>query len=157
MKLNRPLLVAIAFFALIFSVNAQSNNQSQPLPVIQYKANVDSPLTSIERRQLEEVYGNKLNSYILSKPQRLKAIKNILRNRIEIVEFSDPRDQKESQLLSEVSLFNYYVPELKRDLVFNKNTFNPLKYNFSFYSRGASMYRVDNTNYFILIKPQHQH
>lgn len=156
MKLNRPLLVAAALFALIFSINAQSNNQNQPLPIVQYKANVDAPLSSFERQQLEEVYGDKLNSYILSKPQRLKAIKNILRNRVEILEFSNPQDQKESKLLSEVSLFNYYVPELKRDLVFNKNNFNPLKYNFSFYSRGASMYRVDNTNYYILIKPQHQ-
>lgn len=156
MKLNRPLLVAAALFALIFSINAQSNNQNQPLPIVQYKANVDAPLSSFERQQLEEVYGDKLNSYILSKPQRLKAIKNILRNRVEILEFSNPQDQKESKLLSEVSLFNYYVPELKRDLVFNKNNFNPLKYNFSFYSRGASMYRVDNTNYYILIKPQYQ-
>ena len=86
----------------------------------------------------------------------LKAIKNILRNRVEILEFNRPQDQKECTLLSEVSLFNQYVPELKRDVVFNKNNFNPLKYNFSFYARGASMYKVDNTNYYILIKPQHQ-
>lgn len=156
MKLNRPLLVAAAYFALIFSLNAQSNNQNQPLPIVQYKANVDAPLSSFERQQLEEVYGDKLNTYVLSHPQRLKAIKNILRNRVEILEFNRPQDQKECTLLSEVSLFNQYVPELKRDVVFNKNNFNPLKYNFSFYARGASMYKVDNTNYYILIKPQHQ-
>ncbi|VAW36026.1 hypothetical protein MNBD_GAMMA01-1060, partial [hydrothermal vent metagenome] len=38
---------------------------------------------------------------------------------------------------------------------FNKNTFNPLKYTFDFYSRGGYMYKVDNTNYFIIIKSQY--
>ena len=112
-------------------------------------------MSAYEELQLKAVYGNKLQEYILSKPERLKAVKNILRNRVEIIELSDPKDQKNCELLSEVSLFNYYVKDLKRDLVFNKTTFNPFKYNFNFYSRGSHLYRVDNTNYFILIKSQH--
>ena len=156
MKLNHPLLVAIAFFSLVINVNAQSNSQKQSLPLLNYNQNVEAPLTASERMQIQEVYGDKSNTYVLSRPQKLKAIKNILRNRVEILEYNNPQDQKDCQLLSEVPLFNYYVDGLKRDLVFNKNTFNPLKYNFSFYSRGATMYRVDNTNYFILIKSQHQ-
>jgi hypothetical protein len=139
-----------------FVGNAQITNQKQALPIVQYDQNVEEGLTKVEQEQLKAVYGNELHNQVLSKPHRLKAIKNILRNRVEILEFPNPNDQKNCTLLSDISLFNYYVPELKRDIVFNVNTFNPLKYNFEFYSRGAHMYRVDNTNYFILIKSQHQ-
>lgn len=155
MKLNIPQFVALMFCLLSLNGNAQTNGQKQPLAIVQYNDNVNAPLTANEELQLKAVYGDNLQEYILSKPQRLKAVKNILRNRVEIIEFSDPKDQKDCELLSEVSLFNYYVKDLKRDFVFNKNTFNPLKYNFNFYSRGSHMYRVDNTNYFILIKSQH--
>jgi len=155
MKLKIPHLVALALCLLTFSLNAQSNDQKHPLPVVSYDQNVNAPLNSSERLKLEEVYADKLQSYVLSKPERLKAIKNILRNRVQILEYSNPQDQKECTLLSEVSLFDYYA-DLERDPFFNKNTFNPLKYNFDFYSRGSHMYRVDNTNYYILIKSQHQ-
>lgn len=151
-----PQLVTLIFGLLSLNGIAQTNDQRQPLAIVEYNENVNAPLSANEKLQLTAVYGDKLQEYILSKPQRLMAIKNILRNRIEIIELADRKDQKECTLLSEVSLFNYYVPELKRDIVFNKNTFNPLKYNFSFYSRGSHMYRVDNTNYFILIKSQHK-
>ena len=155
MKLKIPHYVALLIFLLALNVNAQDQNNRQPLPLVNYNQNVDAPLTMAERQQLEAVYGDKLQKYVLSKPQRLKAIKNILRNRVEIKEISNPHDQKDCVLLSEVSLFDYYVPNFKRDALFNPNTFNPLKYNFEFYSRGAHMYRVDNTNYFIIIKSQH--
>ncbi|MBT8272852.1 MAG: hypothetical protein KJO77_03530 [Bacteroidia bacterium] len=155
MKLKIPRYVALLIFLLALNVNAQDQNNKQPLPLVNYNQNVDAPLKMAERQKLEEVYGDKLHQYVLSKPQRLKSIKNILRNRVEIREISNPQDQKDCELLSEVSLFDYYVPNLKRDAVFNANNFNPLKYNFEFYSRGAHMYRVDNTNYFIIIKSQH--
>lgn len=155
MKLKIPQYVALLFILLALNVNAQDQINLQPLPLAHFNENVNAPLSMAERQQLEEVYGDKLQTYILSKPQRLKAVKNILRNRVEIKEFTNPRDYKDCTLLSEVSLFDYYVQDLKRDLVFNKNSFNPLKYNFEFYSRGAHMYRVDNTNYFIIIKSQH--
>lgn len=155
MKLKIPRNVALLIFILALNVNAQDQNNRQPLPLAHFNENVKAPLSMAERQQLEEVYGDKLQAYVLSKPQRLKAIKNILRNRVQIKQFSNPQDQKDCTLLSELTLFNYYVKDLKRDLVFNASTFNPLKYNFEFYSRGAQMYRVDNTNYYIIIKSQH--
>jgi hypothetical protein len=51
---------------------------------------------------------------------------------------------------------NYYVSDLQRDANFNPQNFNPLKYLFNFYSRGTQMYRVDNTNYFIIIESQYK-
>lgn len=156
MNLKLPIMLGFVLCLFVFSTNAQSKVSKQSLPLVNYNTNVNSPLSSVERQQLEEVYGNKLQEYVLSKPERLKAIKNILRNRVSIVEIANPKNQKETKLLSEVSLFDYYVSNLKRDISFNKNTFNPLKYNFDFYKKGASMYQVDNTNYFIVIKSQHQ-
>ncbi|MBT8267317.1 MAG: hypothetical protein KJO41_03560 [Bacteroidia bacterium] len=155
MKLKFPHLVVLVLYLFTFTLNAQSNDQRQPLPLANYDQNVNAPLTSSERLKLEEVYGNKLQSYVLSQPERLKAIKNILRNRVQILEFANSKDQKQCTLLSEVSLFDYYVNDLQRDQQFNKHTFNPLKYNFDFYSRGSHLYRVDNTSYYILIKSQH--
>lgn len=156
MKLKLPIVLGFVLCLFVFNTNAQSKVSKQPLSHVNYTANVNSPLTSVERQQLEEVYGDKLQDYVLSKPERLKAIKNILRNRISVVVIANPKNQKETKLLSEVPLFDYYVSNLKRDIPFNKNTFNPLKYNFDFYKKGASMYQVDNTNYFIVIKSQHQ-
>ena len=38
--------------------------------------------------------------------------------------------------------------------VFDKNNFNPLLYNFNFFLKTKQIYRVDNTNYLIVIKPR---
>ena len=150
-------IIALAICSLVsLNTNAQSSKQRQPLPLVKYNSNVNNPLSSSEMTMLREVYGDALEKDILSKPQRLKDIKNILRNRVEIVEISNPSNQKKCTLLSEVPLFDVYVKTLKRDTFFNKSTFNPLKYYFKFYSRGTHLYRVDNTNYFIIIKSQHQ-
>ena len=156
MKLKLPLVLGFVLCLFVFNTNAQIKTTKQSLPLVNYNTNVNSPLTLVERQQLEEVYGDKLHEHVLSKPERLKAIKNIFRNRISVVEIANPNNQKETKLLSEVPLFDYYVSNLKRDVTFNKNNFNPFKYNFDFYSRGTSMYQVDNTNYFIVIKSQHQ-
>jgi len=103
--------------------------------------------------QLQEEYGDMLYNNVLNNPQRLKDIKNLLRNRVSVVEL--PNFKKEVTLLSQVPLFNNYNKKLRRKR-FKKDTFNPLKYNFDFYSKGTKMYRVDRTNYYIVIKSQYQ-
>nr|WP_321231184.1 hypothetical protein [uncultured Psychroserpens sp.] len=130
-------------------------SQSRKYNTVNYNENVNSSLTNVELALINEVYGNTANENILDKPQRLKDIKNILRNRVEIKNLSNPRDQKQCTLLSEVPLFDYYVSGLQRDTNFNPQDFNPLKYLFNYNSYGTHMYRVDNTNYFIIIKSQH--
>jgi sensor c-di-GMP phosphodiesterase-like protein len=139
--------VVIIFFCVSIYTNAQSNI------AVKYKANIKTPLTKKENVQLQEVYGEMLQDYVLNNQQRLKDIKNILRNRVSVVEL--PNFKKEVTLLSQVPLFNNYNTNLRRKR-FNKDTFNPLKYNFDFYSKGIKMYRVDRTNYYIVIKSQFQ-
>ena len=146
------------FFIGFFSYNCNSQNSTRlylPLEVIQYNTNVNAPFSVTELSQLNEVYGASLDKEILSRPNRVLAMKNLLRNRIVIENRSKPKDQKKCTLLSEVPLFDAFVSTLQRDSVFNSQEFNPLKYAFSFYSRGEHMYRVDGTDYFIIVKSQH--
>ena len=150
-------IIALAICSFVsLDTHAQASKQRQPVLHVKYNSNVNNPLNSTELNMLKEVYGEALEKDVLSRPQRLKDIKNILRNRIEIREISNVHDQKPCPLLSEVPLFDAYVNTLKRDAYFNKSTFNPLKYNFPFNSKGTKMYKVDHTNYFIIIKSQHQ-
>lgn len=131
-------------------------SQSRKYKTVSYKENVNAPLSSAELALINEVYGETANENVLDIPQRLKDIKNILRNRVEIKDVPKLSDQKPCTLLSEVSLMDYYVSSLQRDTSFNTQSFNPLKYLFNYNSYGTHMYRVDNTNYFIIIKSQHQ-
>ena len=119
----------------------------------QTSATDQGPLTTLEIKQIQEVYGDQFQERVLDRPEVIHRLKQILRNRIEIVEIKNPRDQKDCKLISEVALKTVFVKDLKRDKVFNPSTFNPLKYAFNFDPRKASVYRVDNTDYFILIKP----
>ena len=146
-------IVAVIFCCISLNTYAQTGTSKNSFTVVNYKLNVNAPLTNQEKQQLEEVYSDQLQKYVLNNPQRLKDIKNILRNRVFIIEL--PNHKKESKLLSKVSLFNNYNKSLRRKR-FNENNFNPLKYNFDFYSKGTKMYRVDHTNYYIVIKSQYQ-
>jgi len=148
------LMCALMVFVCHNAVS-QSKIQKQPLPLVHYNDNVNLPVTPSEMAKLKEVYGENLQKLVLDRPQRIKDIKNILRNRVEIKQFK-ANETKPCPLLSEVPLLDYYVSTLMRDTNFNPTTFNPLKYQFNFYGTGASMYKVDNTNYYIIIKSQHQ-
>ena len=154
--MNKKLLSAIAFLMLISfnTIVAQSQSLTKT-PSVTYSSNLDTPLNSNETKMLKEVYADKLDEYILSKPNRLLSVKNILRNRVAIIEL--PAEKlKGLKNLSEVPLFNHYNSKLKRDTTVDKNNFNPLKYEFDFYSRRASFIRIDNTNSVIHIKSQMQ-
>jgi hypothetical protein len=140
-------IVFVVFLCISSLTNAQTSS------TVKYDANVKAPLTNKENVQLQEVYGEMLQDYVLNNPQRLKDIKNILRNRVSVVEL--PNFKKEVTLLSQVPLFSNYNKNLSRKR-FDKDTFNPLKYNFDFYSKDTKMYRVNHTNFYIIIKSQYQ-
>lgn len=56
--------------------------------------------------------------------------------------------------LSQLQVVDKYVPTLTNDAGnFNPNTFNPLKYFMNFTAGVTTTYRVDNTNYVIVIHP----
>ena len=157
MNLKLPYLFVLGF--ALFFINhsvGQTRSSKQPLQLAVYNDNVNIPFTQKELSQINEVYGEQAERYVYSNPQRVKEIKQLLRNRVNIKMISNPQDQKECNLLSEVPLFDYYVKNLKRDDVFNPENFNPLKYLFNTNGHSGQMYRIDNTNYFIIIKSQFQ-
>jgi len=153
----KRLLLLVSFFAVIFTaqnVNAQGNRKLKTQPV-NYGDNVEAPFTARELSMLKEVYQDKLEEYVLSKPQKAKDLKHLLRNRIEIKRNSELINYIDKyELLSKQGLFNYYNSNLTYDKNFNPSNFNVLKYNLQFFGNGTNIYRIDNTDYFIYIKSQ---
>jgi len=107
---------------------------------------------SVDSR-IREVYGDQLQTLVLNDKDRFKALNDILFLRTSFVEEKYNPSEKYLKL-SEVKLFNKYNPNLVRDVVFDKNTFNVLKYSFNLYSKNIQKYRVDNTDYLIVFISQ---
>lgn len=107
---------------------------------------------SIDSR-IQEVYADKTQELVVNRPSRLVYLNDILQNRV-IIETMVNEVGDKFPKLSQVELLNKYNPVLSREAVFNPETFNPLKYNFEFFSKSDVIYRVDNTDYVIIIKSQ---
>lgn len=151
---KHTLLVFVIAVVSLFSIETQAQTEMKPLTRVVYNENVKEPLTNRELSQIKEVYGD-YTSKILEHPQRLKDIKNILRNRVVIMKVEN-KDLSSFENLSSVPLFNPYNLNVTRDVTYNPNTFNPLKYQFNFHSRQKDkFYRFDNTPYLIIIKSQY--
>ena len=146
-------LFCVILSSVSYAQNPSYKNQG-PQP-ISFKSNTKASLNNAELAKLKEVYGADLKSEILDRPARVLTIKETLRNRVIVREITDPNKQKPCPKLSEIPLFDAFVSTLKRDVVFNPKSFNPLKYDFKYHKPGFQLIRVDNTNYFIIIKPQH--
>ena len=155
MKRIFKLLNFVVLFSISLLINAQENNLSEVTPIT-YKDNIKTPLNSEELLMITEVYGDFAQQYVFDKSEKLKSVKNILRNRVKIYE-ENIKDLIGLNKLSQVALFDVFNNNLKRDIIFNPNTFNPLKYDFNYNSRDKSKrYRVDNTNYVIVVYSQYQ-
>ncbi|RLJ59810.1 hypothetical protein CLV86_2875 [Lacinutrix venerupis] len=156
MKLRLFYVFALFITIGVHNANAQSANR-QPLKLVKYNDNVKSPLTNKELSFIKEVYADKVDAYVLSRPQKVKDLKNLLRNRILIKDMPELIGNTDKyKTLSEAGLFNNYNSNLTFDKVYNKDTFNVLKYNLEFFGRGSRIYRIDNTSLFIVILSQHQ-
>lgn len=149
MKFKLLILIPIIVFGL------SSYSQQQKATVIDYPENVNAPLTKTEKVMIEEVYQSEAKEKVFNNKAFLKAIKHLLRNRLLIYEELDAKKQK-GKLLSLVPLFNTYNKTIKRDNVFNRSTFNPLKYQLDFFANGTYVYHIDDTNYYIQITSQHR-
>ena len=103
--------------------------------------------------KIQEVYGNMTEQIAQNEPDRIKALNDLLENRIKIVNSPIVGDDKYTKL-SSVPLLNKYNPNLERDKDFDTENFNALKYNMNFFTTQTQVYRVDNTDYLIVIKPQ---
>ena len=152
--MRKTLLFFCGLFIGLLSLSGQAQKPVEnSTRMVNFKANVQFPLNSYEEELIREVYKDAYDSQVLNNPERLRNLKDILRNRVSVQYL--PSFQKEVKSLSEVSLFNKYNPKIKRKR-FDKDNFNPLSYNFDFFSKSPQIYRVDNTDYYIVIKSQYQ-
>ncbi|PHS03184.1 MAG: hypothetical protein COA88_16005 [Kordia sp.] len=103
---------------------------------------------------IREVFQDKANELVFnSNSRRLSAIQDFFKNRLEIVSYKQEYEQKDLIKLSSIGLSNKYNSQLTRDVSFNQSTFNPLKYKLDIFPGNTVMYKVDNTDYIIIIKP----
>ena len=149
----------IIFYFSINLVSAQENNNLLSVDinkknsyncVVDHPKNIQLPFTNLEIQKLEYVYGDKLKKYVLDKPSRVNDIKHIFRNSV-LIQNEDVKDISNYPLLSSVPVFDVFNNKMIIP-TFNKDSFNPLIYNFNFNSKRRLIYRVDNTNYLIVIK-----
>ena len=103
--------------------------------------------------RIREIFANKTDEYFAANPNVLNAYNDLLQNRINLIVSPIVGDDKYPKL-SEVPLLNKYNPDLKRDVVFDPLTFNVLKYSLNFFTNTTSVYRIDNTDYLIIIRGQ---
>lgn len=104
---------------------------------------------NLEQQFIEEVFG----ATITKDSQHYKNLQILLRERVEFK--NQPFDQTEKyKKLSNLPLFNKYNQFLTRDLEFNIETFNVLKYDLNFFSSHRKVYRIDNTDWLIIINPR---
>lgn len=153
MTLKFPSLILATLCLFSTMAYSQLKENQHALTVVNYNDNVNDPLTANELNQILEAYGENAMHGVLNNPQQVKDIKNILRNRVEIVD-AGMKDLSPLKKLSSVGLFNESQQNRTQDFNFNPRTFNPLNYNFNFYSREGSIVHVDNTSYYVVIKSQ---
>jgi hypothetical protein len=116
-------------------------------------ANISDASAQQVNAKIQEVYGDKTQEIVQNDPERIKLLNDLLDNRIKIIESPIVGEDKYTKL-SSVPLLNKYNTNLKRDLTFDPANFNPLKYSMNFFTSEVQIYRVDNTDYLIVIQQQ---
>ena len=100
--------------------------------------------------QINEVYGA---DYPANGSDFRKDLIILLSNRIIFGSFNNL--QKESALLSTLPLMNDTNPLIGPFVpgTFDKSTFNPLRYGFNFFAKNEQWFRIDGTDYIMIVKP----
>jgi len=104
--------------------------------------------------RIQEVYGAKAQEFASQNPDWLKSLTDFIQNRVTISQIAEDPVHDKYPKLSELKLINKYNPDLQRDMVFDPAHFNPLKYDFVFSAKTKQVYRVDHTDYVIVVEPQ---
>lgn len=120
------------------------------------QAQVSKPDPANFDRFIAQVYTGSGADFISPDTRRYAYMKALYENRITFVKSdAEKLDLDNSlKLLSEVPLYNLYNPAVTRDTGFDPQEFNPFKYQFDFYAATKLIYRIDGTEYLIVIQPQ---
>ncbi|NQX78411.1 hypothetical protein [Gilvibacter sp.] len=120
------------------------------------QAQVTKPDPANFDRFVTQVYTGSGADYIKPDTRRYVYMKELFEKRISYVKSDAEKLDLDSnlKLLSEVPMYNLYNPGLSRDSGFDPDRFNPFKYQFDFYAAKKLIYRIDGTEYLIVIAPQ---
>ena len=142
MRLKHHVLLVLFFSCSFAFSQSETINSSDTEPEI----NVDYPFTSQELSFIENAFDDETLKRINKIKPLEKYVKDILRNRVQILNKKYQINENLTKL-SSVSTFTI----IKK---FNTNNFNPLLYNFDFDSQKSQIYRVDGTDLIINIIPK---
>ena len=142
MKLKHFILFFLFFScSLIFSQSDKIDSWS-----FNSNKNLDYPFTNQELSFIDNAFDDETIKRINKIKALKKYVKDILRNRVQILNKKYQRNEN----LPKLSSVRSSITTKK----FNKNNFNPLLYNFDFDSQKTQIYRVDGTDLVINIIPK---
>ena len=131
MKINK-LFVVLSF--LVYNITfSQTTAKSNP---------------KLESQFIVDVFGNTL----AIDSQHYKNLQKLLRERVVFIQEPFQENEKFPNI-SQAPLLNKYNSELVKDLTFDENNFNILKYNLNFFSPNTKVYRFDSSDWLIVINP----
>ena len=136
-------ILSLLFFScsLIFSQSDKIDSWS-----FNSNKNLDYPFTNQELSFIDNAFDNETLIRINKIKALEKYVKDILRNRVQILN----KKYHTNENLPKLSSVRSSMTTKK----FNKNSFNPLLYNFDFDSQISQIYRVDGTDYIINVIPK---
>ena len=105
------------------------------------------------KEKITEVYGKIDGDFFQGNTELYANFYKLLneRTKIEVMEYkSDEKFPK----VSSFEILNKYNASLKHEDFQSIESFNPLKYKLEFFSKNTKVYRIDNTNYILIIEPQ---
>ena len=139
MKLKHLILFFLLFScSLIFSQSDKIDSWS-----FNSNKNLDYPFTNQELSFIDNAFDDETLKRINKIKALEKYVKDILRNRVKILN----KKYHTNENLPKLSSVRSSMTTKK----FNKNSFNPLLYNFDFDSQKTQIYRVDGTDLVINI------
>ena len=142
MKLKYFTLLPLIFtFSFIFSQSDKHNPW-----IVELGESVANPLTKQEIKFIKSALSEEAYYRIINVKALEQNIKDILRNRVQILTKRYFPSEKFPKLSS--------ISNSKSSQIFNKYNFNPLFYDFDFESLESQVYRVDGTDYIINIIPK---
>lgn len=124
---------------------------STQLLFAQTTSNSTSASSDYQARQqkIEAVYGN---SFFANKTSLLRQFHLLLSDRIEYKEAPASSNEKYPKL-SSMPLSNKHQPVLA-ERGFDPATFNPLVYKLPFFAKQTHIYRIDDSDFLLIIHPQ---
>ena len=147
--MKRILIIFICL--LFFNSSGFSQDRERNSWISSFPENINLPLNASEIDKIESAYDDKAYiKKIYSSKALTKEFKDILRNRVKI-EQENIKDISTIPYLSSVKFLGNKKLFPKKFIV---NNFNPLLYEFNFNSKTKKIYRVDGTNYLIIINPK---